>query len=302
MQTLSVDSNYEFFGFIVESYTELFNTLVAFFDFVIAPRNSYISIDKETITKKYIGKPYLTRTMVAYCIKNILNVDVKDYDSEKSLYLNSIPHSLKGKDIPFEEFIQKQFLNSLHNKKILYDLRDEKLIELESIITPDAIKEIHNYLNFLLNTYTTEEDIESFKNREGDNIFFPKDYKFIDEKYNLILQSFIWVLCGLEDWIDNEVVTEDDLTYVTEILLNTKSKKEVSDIIGVKDGTLDFENDVDMEENFNDNIDFAYYNNNFFVSKTAKIITVNIIKNIADKLDSDEKLNTRILKNLNWQI
>ena len=302
MQSLSVDSNYEFFGFILESYTELFNTLVAFFDFIIAPRNSYIYLNKDTITNKYIGKPYLTRTMVAYCIKNILNIDVKDYDSEKSLYLNSISHSLKGTDIPFEEFIQKQFLKSLHNKKIIEELSDEKVIDLDSIVTPDAVKEIHNFLNFLLNTYTTEEDIEAFKNREGDNIFFPKDYKFIDEKYNLIIQSFIWVLCGLQDWIDNEVVSEDDLTYVTHILLNTKDKKEVGDIIGVNGGTLDFENDIDGPENFSNNIDFAYYNNNFFVSKTAKIITINIVKNIADKIDSDEKLNTRILKNLNWQI
>ena len=299
MQSLLIDKNYEHFDFVLHSYNDLFKTLVSFFDFIISPRNSYLSLNNESITKKYIGKPYVSRLMVAYCIKNILNIDVKDYSSEKSLFLNSISYSITNKDISFDEFIQQEFLKHLSNKDILTSLSDDKLLDLDSLVSKEAIKEIHNYLNFLINTYTTDEDIDSFKNREGDNIFFPKDYKFIDEKYNIITQSFIWVLCGLEDWIDNEVVTEDDLIYITSILLNTTNKKDITDIIGIKDQILDYEDD---NENFSDSIDYAYYSNNFFVSKTAKIMTVNIIKNLSNKVDQNEDLNTRILKNLNWQI
>jgi hypothetical protein len=71
---------------------------------------------------------------------------------------------------------------------------------------------------------SVKENINNWNNREGNNVLVPLYTYFEDYEDNVLLQSFIWVLCGLNDWLDKDTISIEDVTTSCQILFYKHSK------------------------------------------------------------------------------
>jgi hypothetical protein len=207
---MSVQEQYNFFIFV----------LATFFDYLLIPRNGYIEISESSVKSKYISKPKLTKIMVNYVIKNILGIDMVNFPTmNHSEYINILKTNNE---------IEIDFANKLssYSQKVLKEIypKDENI----SIIADNAFSEINVFIDYIFNTYIAtdgeltieiiEQNIYNWTHRKGDNVFLPIDYKFNNDVYNNMLQSFIWLLCGLNDWLEKDIIEESDVTTACKIL------------------------------------------------------------------------------------
>ena len=120
------------------------------------------------------------------------------------------------------------------------------------------------------------ESIETYKSKEGSNAFFPKDYKFVDDSDNIIVQSLVWILCGLNDWLEKDTIDEYDINTLAKFL-NKKSN--------ILEEFIEYENEDEV--NIKEKLKIAMFYNNFFISKNA----LNKLLEIFIKLQKEMKYN-----------
>lgn len=272
---------------ITKEYQFLMYTVSTFFNYIVIPREGYITVSEESVSGNYISKPSFTETMARYVIRNILGINT--YVDIQFDFKPDLENMFTKSDILIN-FSKK--LSKDTEKMILEIYSDD---QLENLVTKGAYAEIYTYLNLVLNKFidsaeVTEEQIEenvnSWISREGDNIANPIDYGFRHDINNELLQSFIWIICGLADWLEKDTIKNDDIVYACKILFY---------------GNVDFYDNVlkkPVNKSTNeyivtyDILAGALYKNDFFASPTSisrlTFIFINLINS-----ESDEEISSK---------
>jgi len=258
---------------LYKEYNFLIYVISTFFNYITIKRDGYISVTSESVDSKLIGKPKLTDTMVKYVIRNILGIDiiystiqikrVIEFDFFEKLKISLI--SKEQVEVDFANHLSKDI------QKVLKEVYTKDDIEL---ITNGAFNEITQYMNFVFTQFIISDseelsldviksNIDNWTHRKGDNVFVPIDYKFNNDVYNTMLQSYIWILCGLTDWLEKDTIDETDV-ITANIILFYGFKKYFNDKIDIRVTKTTPQYIITM-----DNIAGALYNHDFFVSKTA---------------------------------
>lgn len=232
--------------YILLKAKELAYTMTTFFEYIISQREHYIEISLSEM------KPHITEQMLSYCIQNILGIIV-DYNTE---YTANYDRTLNVGDGKTEYVINDFFILNMSddlNSVLQPLLRSEGYL----FVSSKSMNTFRNYLDHVLNqallaltdgniSDKVEEDIKDkdvmtilHENiiTDGDNVLYPKNYGFNDDEHNVMLQSFIWLLCGLTDWLDKDYIDSVDVTYMFLILFGSRdigsaisSKQEPDDI------------------------------------------------------------------------
>ena len=232
--------------YILLKAKELVYTMNTFFEYIISPREHYVEINLSKM------KPHITEQMLSYCIQNILGIIV-DYNTD---YTANYDRTLNIGDRKTEYVINDFFILNMSddlNSVLQPLLRSKGYL----FVSSKAMNTFRNYLDHILNqallaltdgniSDKVEEDIKDkdvmtilHENiiTDGDNVIYPKNYGFNDDEHNVMLQSFIWLLCGLTDWLDKDYIDSVDVTYMFLILFGSRdissaisSKQEPDDI------------------------------------------------------------------------
>ena len=232
--------------YILLKAKELAYTITTFFEYIISPREHYLEISLAEM------KPNITEQMLSYCIQNILGIIV-DYNTDYTANYDRILNIGEGKtEYAINDFFILNMSDDLNSSL-------EPLIKKEGylFVSPKAMNIFRNYLDHVLNQAllaltdgniidSLEQDIKNkdimtilYDNiiTDGDNVLYPKNYGFNDDEHNTMLQSFIWLLCGLNDWLDKDYIDTIDVTYMFFILFGSRdftskisSKQEPDDI------------------------------------------------------------------------
>jgi hypothetical protein len=207
--------------------TELSYTCCMFFDYILTPRDNYAPVVPEM-------NAHITHAMINYIIENILGVVVNStvkYTTNYSIVLKS--DGVNTGNIIFD-FVYSSAKESLINKL--------DYLQIKSLMSLKAEEYFISYLDHCLNEallVITDGDLnmsleEAFKNdvnleerinKDGDNTIFPKNYGFIDDDENIILQTFVWLFCGLNDWLNKDFLNHDDVEYALNILFPKENIK-----------------------------------------------------------------------------
>jgi len=249
--------------YILLKAKELAYTMGIFFEYILTPREHYVEIMLSEM------KPNITEQMLSYCIQNILGV-VVDYNTE---YTSNYERILNMSDSKSEYIINDFFV--LNMSETLKDVLRE-LLKVDSylFISLKAMNTFRSYLDHVLNQALLaltdgnieenveqeikDKDILSILNEnivtDGDNVLFPKNYGFNDDEHNIMMQTFVWLLCGLTDWLDKDYIDSVDVTYMffilygsTDIGSKISSKQEPDDIKSIIKETM-FLNDFYINE------------------------------------------------------
>jgi hypothetical protein len=249
--------------YILLKAKELAYTMGIFFEYILTPREHYVEIMLSEM------KPNITEQMLSYCIQNILGV-VVDYNTE---YTSNYERILNMSDSKSEYIINDFFV--LNMSETLKDVLRE-LLKVDSylFISLKAMNTFRSYLDHVLNQALLaltdgnieenveqeikDKDILSILNEnivtDGDNVLFPKNYGFNDDEHNIMMQTFVWLLCGLTDWLDKDYIDSVDVTYMffilygsTDIGSKISSKQDPDDIKSIIKETM-FLNDFYINE------------------------------------------------------
>jgi hypothetical protein len=271
-EKVKIDVPEELKDYLKEKAKDVATACCLFFEYILIPRDNYIEVTSEM-------KPKITDQMLSYVIQNILGTII----DTSVKYTTNYEEIFKVPDINSEFAINDFFIfnSSQKLRNTLSYLNPTN----ESIITEKAMTLMNEYLDHQLNLalitltegevdnyQTSFKNIKSIKNyleenlnTDGDNISFPKNYNFIDDIDNSITQSFVWVLCGLNDWLEKDYVEEDDVKYMMKIMFN--------DNVKIGKGSI-------YEEETQVNVKEALFLNDFYTSEKASILMSKLLSNI----------------------
>jgi len=272
---------------ITKEYHFLIHTMSTFFNYILIPREGYIVVSAESIGDTSISRPSLTETMARYVIRNIIGTNT--YVDNQFDFRADLENIFTRTDIliNFSKKLSKDI------EKMIIEIYPDD--ELENIVTKGAYAEIYDYLNVVLNKFIDsaeiteeqiEENINSWISKEGDNVANPIDYGFRHDVNNELLQSFIWIICGLADWLEKDTIKNDDIMYACKILFYNN---------------VDFYENVlkkPVDKNTNeyvvtyDILAGALYKNDFFASPTSIARFTFIFINLMNA-DSDEEISSK---------
>lgn len=249
--------------YILLKAKELAYTMCIFFEYIISPREHYVEITLKEM------KPNITEKMMTYCIQNILGIIV-DYNTE---YTANYDRILKMGESTSEYTINDFFILNM-SETLESVLEDLLKVDGYLFISSRAMEVFRTYLDHVLNQallaltegniddnveqVIKDKDITSILSEnivtDGDNVLYPKNYGFNDDEHNIMLQTFVWLLCGLTDWLDKDYIDTVDVTYMffilygaTDIGSKISSKQEPDDIKTVIKETM-FLNDFYINE------------------------------------------------------
>lgn len=268
-------------NYILLKAKELAYTMTSFFEYIVSPRDHYVEINFLEM------KPHITEKMLSYCIQNILGI-VIDFNTQYTANYDKI--LFLGEKLT--EYTTNDFF-IINCREVLKE-HIEGLLKLEGylFISTQAMELFINYLDHTLNQALlalTEGDLDTdlelaFKNSsgninqilndyvitDGDNVLFPKNYGFNEDEHNILIQSFIWVLCGLTDWLDKDYIDTVDFTYMKIILFGSTdfdkkiNSKEVPDDITVTIKEAMFLNDFYINEKAVTRLNKLFNNINYY--------------------------------------
>jgi len=296
MQKIRVDiqDNQDIVNFLTEKLDELSLIVNVFFEYLIIPREGYIQINKTNIKSGMINPPVITGQMIDYVIRNILNVVYDIEVTVESSYLQvfkslKAKYKTQGTLTTNEEYSSDDYsiLFFGHMSGKVNDLFNElqkattTIDKIEIPVFPKTLPYIDDsvelsiirYLNYLLmmiySNDRTElmENIDLYNMKEGSNTFSPRDYGFLDDQSNITLQSFIWILSGLTDWIEKDYIEEEDVKYLIKIMSNIKNIKVGNEVNEVQEM----------------NIRNAFFVNNFLISDKATRQLSNYLNLVKDE-------------------
>jgi len=288
-----INVNDEITHFIYECLEDLVDSTCSFFDYLLLPREGYLAVNYENVKNQRISDPKIGSTMVNYVRKNILNIE---YLNQPTFYIYTNPiidYYLK------EEQIDILNVNNKHNmmfvkklspktKEILNSIYKSSDSQDYEIINENVPFVISDYIIWLANQIipldengepdlndmeTIRVNMEFYRTLEGSNTREPKDYNFYENQQNIIVQTFIWLLCGLNDWLEKDRISLSDVEYMAKILLPDNKDKFTQSV------------NISKEEKYTieKNIKFAVFTNNFFISESALEALINLFYNINEE-------------------
>ncbi len=301
-KTIYKVENINLIDFLCDKLEDLITTCCFFFEYLIIPREGYLIISKENVEVEQVSPPIIGGTLINYVISNILGHSYNKFPYY-SIYTSSIiDEYLKRQGVDISNLYNKyssMFENklSLETKlkinEILKSIEDkEKPIEY---IKESSYLPIDNYIIWLTSTIiespenindndTIVKNIEYFNNIEGSNNFYPKDYNFYENDHNILTQTFIWILCGLNDWLEKNIITYTDIIFLNKILTPIEDKI-------IADKNLSNINKDDFYNYTKQNLKAAIFSNDFFISDKAIEKITNLFINYSSKIRDDPSSN-----------
>jgi len=266
---LNILNNKELTSFVLDWIDELVETCCLFLQYIIKAREGYWRINRENVS--YTGYPSIGGTLINYVIKNILNIEYIKTPTINVLINPILTEYLKSRNVDFKN--ASDLYSIIFSSKMSSDLKI-KLTEIfdgsEIIYLKDSAYEpFKNFIIYMVNEvlYSSDditnfsivnENIQMYNLKEGSNTFYPKDYGFIQDSDNIITQSFVWIICGLNDWLEKDSIDTEDILTLNKILEKNTSNLFISSY-------------SDEEELFNikEKLKNAMFYNNFFISEAA---------------------------------
>jgi hypothetical protein len=266
-----------------------------FLNYIIKYREGYWKISAENV--KITGYPSIGGTLINYVVSNIMNIEYNKQPVINTIINPILTEYLKQFNVKYD--LDSNLYTLIFEHKMSQDLK----IKLNDIYKVDAdetsqvkylkdssydainkfiINMINEILYFNGDVISIEDDssiiesIELYKSKEGSNTFIPKDYKFIEDNDNIIVQSLVWLLCGLNDWLEKDTIDTFDVTTLPLIL-------------DKKTNTLLKQTSIDPEELYNtkEKLKIAMFYNNFLISQKA----LDELSNIFINLQKEVKYN-----------
>ena len=271
----------ELLTYVKEKATDLANASLLLFEYILVPRNNYVEVTPEM-------RPRITDKIISYTIQNILGV----LANPESKYTINFDNAFKVSSINSEYSINDLFISLMSER--LRNTLSFLIPDNSSVIDEKGISVFKLYVEHVLNEalYTLSEGnldmnindiLKKHKNiaeylientiTEGDNVIYPKSYGFNNDDDNVIVQSFVWLMCGLNDWLDKDYIDEDDVKYMSKIMFSglssdMLSSEEVSDDVKV-------------------NIKEALFLSDFFTSDKAANLMSKLFSNIKENYNND---------------
>ncbi len=275
----------DFLTYVKDKAYYLANASLNLFEYILIPRDNYVEITPEM-------HPQITDKMISYTIQNILGHKV----SSNTKYTINFDKVFRSTEINSEYSINDFFILNMSEK--LRNTMEYLNVDRRPIITEQGISIFKLYIEHvihealdILSDGKLEMDIQDiFKNNtveyliknsvnEGDNVVFPKNYGFIDDDDNIIVQSFVWLMCGLNDWLDKDYIEQDDVKYMAKIMF----LKSSSDML----------KDTEVNEDVKINIKEALFLSDFYTSDKAGNLMSKLFSNIKQQFNNDS-INKRV--------
>jgi len=316
---IDISNNQHLVQYLASKLDQLSYTVNLFFDYIITTREGYIPVNKNSVQNGLINTPIITGQIVDYTIKNILNVSYDTEILFETSYLQ-VFKTLKSKykqsnllsneeEVTKDDYTLLFFANMTGKVKDMFNNLQTATIVKDKVTIPmyerliDYISEnvessVVRYLNHILTNLLqeqeiiedsvleqlesqTQEAIELFESSSGTNLFNPKDYGFLNYEYNIIVQSFIWILSGLLDWLEKDYIEEEDVQYLIKLMYPEKN-------FFVNLQKITFNDDNDQFHYQNESlISGALFINNFIVSKKAIRLLSSFLVWIVDQNNED---------------
>lgn len=289
MNTVDVNNYPSLLTYLKSKLKELVQTTSLFLEILLLPRDGYIRVSKENIQYKYVQKPVITGQMVRYVTRNILG-EVSDVHPVYTSNYNSLFSSTESNSSEYD-YVEYFYVTNMKPefKEYLSSLlsNENNIVEY---INESGKEETLKYLDHLLNSIIkSEEDLERVDELidelpyEGDNAANPKSYGFIDENDNILMGSLVWVFCGLEDWLESNVIQQDDIDIAVQIILSERLKKEYSSFLVSK------VDDVSKEALRKHLID-AFYTNGLFLTNKSIEKLIHVFYNLRNPKKKDKQV------------
>jgi hypothetical protein len=271
----------DFLTYVKERASDLANTVLILFEYILVPRDNYVEVTSEM-------NPQINDKMVSYTIQNLLGVIVNS-DTKYTVNYDTV---FKVPEVNSEYSINDFFIIHMSErlKNTMSFLNPEKSpiitqqgmnifkIYVEHVINESLILlsdgDLDMDINDIFKNHTVEYLIEN-TNTDGDNVIFPKNYSFNDDDDNIIVQSFVWLMCGLNDWLEKDYIEEEDVKYMAKIMFNSLSSDMLSD--------------SDINEDVKINIKEALFLSDFFTSDKAANLMSKLFSNIKEGNDGINK-------------
>lgn len=269
----------ELLTYVKERANDLANTVLILFEYILVPRYNYLEVTP-------VMNPKINDKMVSYTIQNILGVIV---NSDTKYTISDTVFRIP--EVNSEYSINDLFIVNMGErlKNTMSFLNPDN----SAIITPQGMSVFKNYIEHVLNEallvlsdgdldmdikdiLTNHKNIKEYiienTNTEGDNVIFPKNYNFNDDDDNIIVQSFVWLMCGLNDWLEKDYIEEDDVKYMSKIMFGGMS-------IDMLNGEIN--EDIKM------NIKEALFLSDFFTSDKAANLMSKLFSNIKENYNNE---------------
>lgn len=188
----------------------------------VASYDIILSFSSEFIYQEY--KPLSEQLRTLYKRKQKVEkdkIDVKKSNED----IEEIRDRLKKKGLTGNELETK--LKSEINKM---------LSETAPYIHPDAIKTIFNYARWIIFNIIPDANVTFYDNdilyrikefeeslETTQNVIKPQDRGFIDDQDNIALNSILWLMCGIVDWLDKDTIEIKEFAVLKQILLGNVS-------------------------------------------------------------------------------
>jgi hypothetical protein len=247
MSRINLNDYPELQQYVKNKIKDLCNISAILMSYICLNRPGYIEVNQKNIYNEIIRFPFLSQDLVEYIITQILKVDfniVASYEinlgipsnfifenykplSEqlKNIYKNNSSKQEKG------SAVEKRFVSKIKEKLKEKDFKSLSK-EYDVFIHPHALRTIYNYGKWIVSNiildldyqYDSRRLIENIKNFETklqntSNISKPQDRGLMEEE-NIIVNSILWLLCGVVDWLDKETIETKEFVVIKQLLLN----------------------------------------------------------------------------------
>ena len=277
----------ELLTYVKEKATDLANASLLLFEYILVPRHNYVEVTPEM-------RPRITDKIISYTIQNILGVII----NSNTKYTINFDNTFKSSSINSEYSINDLFISTMGDR--LKNTLSFLIPDNSPVIDEKGIYMFKLYVEHILNEalYTLSDgDLEmnisnilkKHKNiaeylientvTDGDNVIYPKNYDFNDDDDNVVVQSFVWLMCGLNDWLDKDYIDEEDVKYMTKIMFNGL----YSDLLS----------DTEINEDVKIKIKEALFLSDFFTSDKAANLMSKLFSNIKENYNN-EVYNKRV--------
>jgi hypothetical protein len=270
----------ELLTYVKEKANLLANASLLLFEYILIPRDNYVEVTPEM-------RPRITDKIISYTIQNILGVTLNS-DTKYTVSEDFFRYPEIDGKVSLSNLFNSQMSERLKNTLKFLIPDDSPVIEKGIDMFKLYVEHVLNEALFTLSDGDLDMDIKDILNNhsniaeylsqnintDGDNVIFPKNYGFNDDDDNIIVQSFVWLMCGLNDWLDKDYIDEDDVKYMSKIMFRGLASDMLSD--------------AEINEDVKINIKEALFLSDFFTSDKAANLMSKLFSNIKQNYDNED--------------
>lgn len=247
---------------------------------------------EDNITSEIVSTKRINKEMVVYLFNDIYNC--KNFTSTTNL----VEFVGRERQTIFSEIykaIDQRFTKS-SIKDVLYShLNDYEIIienDVENLITKYVAICIYNMIFIDLKVdslYYKYSEMQKFVlDYKKDYI----DYDLEDEKYNIGLQAFVYIITALMDWLETDEVTIDEVETAFNMILYSSYKRNINSIININNKNIQTKlNEPQFSEKiekYKSNVSLAFKNLNLYADEDVSFLILKYVLLLSNIFYLDE--------------